>query len=223
MSLLRSQRNTPGWGYYVVGISTTSERTGRSSSYLDARYTRLTCRKHFDNRSDFFRHIDAAAHAMDPYTKKREHYTRPESARHRDNEDYKDSDAELGAWLDARYTCFACRKHFPARSDLFEHLEELGHARDPYTKKPERYTRPAEARRRDFKAADDADYGTMRQPKIPRLAERVAVETKPRWGKVRRLAKIRRSISGGGMLMSEKTRAKGNISSYERMALGRAI
>ena len=34
-----------------------------------------------------------------------------------------------------------------------------------YTKEPGRYTRPAESRRRDFEAANDAGFNTMRPPK----------------------------------------------------------
>ncbi|KAG7291069.1 hypothetical protein NEMBOFW57_001079 [Staphylotrichum longicolle] len=39
--------------------------------------------------------------------------------------------------IDPRLTCLACQKPFGTRSDLFEHLEATGHARDLATGEPE--------------------------------------------------------------------------------------
>jgi hypothetical protein len=40
--------------------------------------------------------------------------------------------------IDPRLTCLACHKNFKSRTDLFDHLEATGHARDVATGKPER-------------------------------------------------------------------------------------
>ncbi|KAI1125457.1 kinase-like domain-containing protein [Nemania abortiva] len=133
----------------------TAIRRHRPKVKVDPSRTCIACSRYFPNRDKLFDHLERSGHARSLATGTPEKYTRPGRHRRRtrrqsdvssettedetdedetdEDETDKDettdeeTDEEISPDVDPRLTCLKCRRTFPNRNKLFEHLRASGH------------------------------------------------------------------------------------------------